>query len=261
MEKIRTLATHKNASTSHSSHQSANKMLIIINAQHMPFLLPSRTPIPTQPLNLNPFQNRPCLFALPPTPLFTWKTKFIHTIRLHLDRISRIHGSDIVPALNPTWVPKVLMQMVDILEYTLLAAHHHIIDSTEMLCVLWKADAAAVGDNGDVEFGGHEENGNDFVYATQAAGVDLANVDCARGEELLEHDAVLAHFTCCDADVVGLEGLADGFVSEHCVCCVSKILGLFDRVAGLKGGEGKEGIQLTIIRTRGLLDKPRFKLG
>ena len=68
--------------------------------------------------------------------------------------------------------------------------------------------------NGDVELGSHEEHGDDLVYATETARVDLANVDCARGEELLEHDAVLAHLTGGDADVVGFEGFADGFVAE-----------------------------------------------
>lgn len=96
-----------------------------------------------------------------------------------------------------------LMQMVDILEDTLLATDDHIINGRQVLGVLWKADATGVGDDGDVELGGHEQDGNDLVDAAEAAGIDLADVDCAAGEELLEHDAVLAHFAGGDADVEG----------------------------------------------------------
>jgi hypothetical protein len=56
--------------------------------------------------------------------------------------------------------------------------------------------------------------GEDFVYAAEPTRVDLANVDGARREELLEHDAVLAHFSGGDADSVGRQGFADGFVAE-----------------------------------------------
>ena len=68
--------------------------------------------------------------------------------------------------------------------------------------------------------------GDDFVYAAEAAGVDLANVDGPRGEELLEHYAVLAHFAGCDADAVGLEGFADGFVAEDCDILSAGCLGI-----------------------------------
>lgn len=83
-----------------------------------------------------------------------------------------------------------------------------------MLCVLGQTDTTAVGHDGDVVFGGHEQHGDDFVYTAQTAGVDLADVDCAGLEELLEHDAVLAHLAGGDADAVGLEGFADGLVAE-----------------------------------------------
>ena len=50
--------------------------------------------------------------------------------------------------------------------------------------------------------GGEKEDGDDFVDAAEAAGVDLADGDCAGREELFEHDAVLAHFACGNTDVV-----------------------------------------------------------
>lgn len=167
-------------------------------------------------LNLNTLQNRLGLIRLPPSILATRETKLVHTLRLHFDRVARIHGRNIVPILDATGVEKVLVQMVHVLEDTLLAAHDDIVNGRKMLRVLWQADAARVRYNGNVELCGHEQDGNDFVYAAETAGVDLANVDGARGEELLEHDAVLAHFAGGDADVVGLEGFADGFVAQDC---------------------------------------------
>lgn len=93
--------------------------------------------------------------------------------------------------------------MIHKLKHTLLPAHNHVIDSGEMLRVFWKADTAAVRYDGDLEFGGHEEDGEDFVDAAHAAGVYLADVDRAGGQKLLEHDAVLAHFAGSDSDIVG----------------------------------------------------------
>jgi hypothetical protein len=69
--------------------------------------------------------------------------------------------------------------------------------------------------NRDPEFRCHQKYGDDFVHAAQATGVDLANVDCTGREELLEHYPVLTHFAGCDADGVGGEGGADGFVAEN----------------------------------------------
>lgn len=82
-----------------------------------------------------------------------------------------------------------------------------------MLRVFWESDAAGMGHDGDVEFRSHEQDGNDFVYAAETTRVDLADVDGARGEELLEHYPVLAHFAGGDADAVGFQSFADGFVA------------------------------------------------
>lgn len=107
-----------------------------------------------------------------------------------------------------------LVQMIHILQHTLLTRHNHVVDGAEVLRVLGQPHAAGVRDNGDGEFGRHEQHGDDFVHTAQSAGVNLADVDCPAGQELLEHDAVLAHFARGDADVVGFEGFADGFVAE-----------------------------------------------
>jgi hypothetical protein len=160
-------------------------------------------------------ENRPRLLALPPThALLTRVLKLVHGLRLHLHTIPGLGWRNIVPLLNPRRVEEVLMQMIHVLQHTLLPRNHNVVDGAEVLCVLWQADAAGVRYNGHVVFCGHEQHGDDFVDAAETAGIDLADVDCARGQELLEHDAVLAHFAGCDADAVGLEGFSDGFVAE-----------------------------------------------
>lgn len=119
-----------------------------------------------------------------------------------------------LPVLNNTRIKKVFMQMIHILQHTLLPTHNDIVNRAQMLRVLGQSHATRVRHNRDVEFGSHEQDGNDFVDAAETARVDLADVDGPGGEELLEHDAVLAHFAGGDADIVGLEGVVDGFVAE-----------------------------------------------
>lgn len=165
-------------------------------------------------LDLDTLQNRLRLVRLPPAVLSTREAELVHALGLHLDRVTRVHGSDIVSILDAAGVEEVLVEMVDVLQDTLLATDDNVVNSGKMLRVLWQTDTARVGDNGDVELGGHEKHGNDFVYTAETARVDLADVDCARGEELLEHDAVLTHFARGNANVVRLEGFADGFVAE-----------------------------------------------
>lgn len=63
---------------------------------------------------------------------------------------------------------------------------------------------------------GHQQDSNDLVHTTKTARIDLAYVDGACGEELLEHNAVLAHLTRCNTDSVRLQGFPNGLVSENC---------------------------------------------
>lgn len=74
-----------------------------------------------------------------------------------------------------------------------------------------------MGNDRDIVFCGHEEHGEDFVYASHATGIDLADVDGAGGYELFEYYPVLTHLTGGDADMVGAESVADGFVAEDVV--------------------------------------------
>lgn len=63
----------------------------------------------------------------------------------------------------------------------------------------------------------HEQHGHDLVDAAESAGVDLAVVDGAGLEQLLEHDAVLAVLARGDSDAVRLESLSDGCVAEDVI--------------------------------------------
>ena len=125
-----------------------------------------------------------------------------------------------------------LMQMVHILQDTQFPGHDDIVDGAEMLGVFGQPDAAGMWHDGDVEFLGHEQHGEDLVDAAEAAGVDLADVDGARLQELLEDHAVLAHLAGGDADAERGEGFADGGVAEHVVGRSR----LFDK-PGLKFGQ------------------------
>lgn len=204
-------------------------------------------------LKLLPLENRPRLLALPPRhAVLAWIREAVHALGLHLDAIPRLGRGDVVTLFDSAGVEEVLVQVVDVLEDALLAADDDVVDGREVLGVLGQADAAAVRHNGDVVFGCHEQHGDDFVDAAQTAGVDLADVNGTRLEELLEHDAVLAHFARCDADAVGLEGFADGLVAEDWEVSVGGVSG----EGRIQKGERKR----TVVWAGGLLDEPRLEL-
>ena len=89
-----------------------------------------------------------------------------------------------------------------------------------MLRVLGQPDTTGVRDDRDAEFPCHQQNGEDFVDATDATGVWLEDGQGSGLKELFEDDAVLAHFARGDADraVGGIrEGFADCGVAEDVV--------------------------------------------
>lgn len=141
----------------------------------------------------------------------------LHTFRLHLYTVPRLRRSLVVSTLNDGWILEVLMQVIDILQHAQLATNTDIIDSAQMLCVFRQAHTTRVRDDRDIEFLGHEKNGQDFVDTTHSASVDLADVNSARGEELLENYAVLAHFSGSNADPIGAESVSDGFMAKNVV--------------------------------------------
>lgn len=113
-----------------------------------------------------------------------------------------------------------LVQMVNILQHTLLTADHHVVDGAQVLRVFGQAHATRVRHDGDAELARQEQDGKDLVHAADAAGVGLEDGQGSRLQELLEDHAVLAHLAGGNADgAVGgvLEGLLDGGVAEDVV--------------------------------------------
>lgn len=179
-----------------------------------PFFTP---PTQGKRLNLDTLQDRLCLVTLPPATRAAREAEEIHTLELHLNTIPSLHGSLVVTTLDDRWVLEMLMQMIDILKDTELSTDTDIVNGTQMLSVLWESHTTRMGHDGNVELLSHEEHGEDFIHATHAAGVNLADVNGAGGEELLEDHAVLAHFSGGDADSVRAECVTNGFVAENVV--------------------------------------------
>ena len=84
-----------------------------------------------------------------------------------------------------------------------------------MLDVFAETDATRMRADGDVEFGGEEDDGEVLVDSGYAATIELEDVDGPGLEELLEHDAVVAVFAGRDADFGDFA--ADAGVAENVV--------------------------------------------
>lgn len=110
-----------------------------------------------------------------------------------------------------------LVEVVNKLQDGELAADDYVVDCAQVLSVFREADTARVRYDGHLELLGHEHNSQSLIHTTQAAGVDLADVNGTGHEQLLEHDTVLAHFTRGDANAVRLEGFSDGLVAHDVV--------------------------------------------
>ena len=80
----------------------------------------------------------------------------------------------------------------------------------------------------DIEFGGHEQHGEDLTHASKADGVDLADVDGFGLEKLLEYHPVVCMLTGRDADSIRLESLSDGGMTDDIVWSS----GLLDKPGG-----------------------------
>ncbi len=76
-----------------------------------------------------------------------------------------------------------------------------------MLHIFAQAHAARMWPDRLAKLGGNQQHGQNFVQTAHAARIDLHNVDRAFRDELLEHDAVLAHFASGDLHV------ANGFAN------------------------------------------------
>ena len=128
---------------------------------------------------------------------------------------------------------KMLVEMID--EFDALAVFFgtdgDVVDHGEMLHIFTQANAAGMRPDGEIVFGGHQLNCEDFVQSSETAGVNLNDVNGVIGDELFEEDAVLAAFACRDLDRGYV--FTDGTVSENVIGAG----GLFDE-EGAGEGEG-----------------------
>ena len=169
-------------------------------------------------LDLHTIENNLSLIRCPPThTLLTRVAKSVHALGLHLNTVTSLRGGCVVSILDNRGVEEVLVQVVHVLENGELARDNDVVDCAQVLGVLGKTDTTGVRNDGHAKLLGYEEDGEDFVDTTHAAGVDLAHVDGASLEELLEDNSVLAHLSGGDANTVGLEGVADSLVAEDIV--------------------------------------------
>ena len=98
---------------------------------------------------------------------------------------------------------KVLVKMIDELDDAILKRRRdgEEVKHGEVLDVFAEAYAAGVRADWLVELGGEQKDGEVFVDASNAATIELNDVDSVRLKKLLEHDAVLAVLSCGDADL------------------------------------------------------------
>ncbi|MNC52353.1 hypothetical protein D3C75_1016950 [compost metagenome] len=90
-----------------------------------------------------------------------------------------------------------------------------VVEQRDVLHVLAQTDATAVGADRDVELGGHQQHDQHLIEPTQPGGVQLAEVQGAGLEHLLEHHPVVAVLTGGHAD--RCDTLADAGVAEDVV--------------------------------------------
>lgn len=69
------------------------------------------------------------------------------------------------------------------------------------------------------KFSGHEQDAEDFRYASQSARVDLRYVDGICLEQLLEHHPIVCMLPRGNTDVEGFESLSDRGMPQDIIWC------------------------------------------
>ena len=88
-------------------------------------------------------------------------------------------GSEIATRFDAHRVLEVLVQMIDVLDHSILhaAAHRDVVEERQMLHVLAETDAAGMRTNRDSELRRHEQHRDDLVHSAETAAVDLTVAD------------------------------------------------------------------------------------
>ena len=64
---------------------------------------------------------------------------------------------------------------------------------------------------------GHEQDGHNFIHATEATCVYLAVINGTRLQKLLEHDAILTMLASRDADAMQFQSLPNGRMPQDVI--------------------------------------------
>src|SRR5260221_5963630 len=93
--------------------------------------------------------------------------------------------------------------MVDKFDATVFerAAHRDVIEDRKMLHVFAKTNTAGMRTDRYAKLCGHYQNGQHLVNAPETAAINLAKIQSFCLQKLLEHDAIMAGFAGCYADL------------------------------------------------------------
>src|SRR5579885_1103922 len=145
------------------------------------------------------------------------KLVLVERLRLHLDAEAGRFGYRVTSLAQDDRMHEMLVQMIGKFRHPALQApaHADIVDKRQMLRVLAQADSAGVRTHGNIEFRREQHDCQRFAESTEPATIQLAEVDGARLQKLLEDYAIGAMLSGCDAD--WMNGAAYGRVPENIV--------------------------------------------
>src|SRR4029077_2595334 len=135
----------------------------------------------------------------------------------HLGAVAGPRWRQVAGGADSERVDKVLWQVVDVPAHPVLerGANRYVVEDREVLDVLTQTHPTGVRADRNAELSGEDQHCQDLVDSTEAAAVDLTEVDCPRLQELLEHHPVLHVFASRDS--YRCDRLADALVPEYVV--------------------------------------------
>src|SRR5581483_676935 len=143
--------------------------------------------------------------------------ELLDRLRAHAGAAARLAGREVARFLDAHRRLEVLVQVIDVLDVAIVdgPADRDVVEHREMLDHLAEADAARVRAHRHAELRREQQDRDVLVDATDAARVDLDDVQGAGLQHLLEQDPVVPVLATRDAD--RRDGAADRGVAEDVV--------------------------------------------
>src|SRR5678815_2722885 len=129
---------------------------------------------------------------VPPSPSRPGGTSRISILfarcALNLAAVSGSRGRQIARSADDAWIHEVFVQVIDELGHAIVHPPRHAqkIKHREMLDQLAQPNAPGVWTNGNAELRRHQDNRQVLVHSTEAAAIDLTEVDRLRLQQLFE---------------------------------------------------------------------------